>query len=384
MSRLDELIRELCPNGVKHLEIGSFAKGETTRNKGQYCKLAYSITQSGLMPTSEYFKDAKVTSEDTSGYKIVRKDWFVYSPSRIDVGSINYLRDQEEVIVSPLNVVFSVDKAIIQPEYLLYFLQSRSGTWQILNQREGIEGTGRKMLPFDKFAKILVPVPSILVQQEIMRILGIFKEHISMLTAELSARKKQYEYYQEMLLVHASNNPIKRLGDTCRMKSGKAIKAIMLSEQPDNEHAYPCFGGNGIRGYIGEASHHGEYPIIGRQGALCGNVNYATGDFYATEHAVVVESLGDYNQRYLYYLLTSMNLNQYKSQGAQPGLAVGNLEELTAPVPSLEKQKQIVEVLDKFHALCNDLSAGLPAEIAARQKQYEYYRDKLLTFKELM
>jgi type I restriction enzyme S subunit len=77
-----------------------------------------------------------------------------------------------------------------------------------------------------------------------------------------------------------------------------------------------------------------------------------------------------------------MNLNQYKSQGAQPGLAVGNLENLIAPVPSLDVQKSIVSILDRFDALCNDLTIGLPAEIEARQKQYEYYRDKLLAFEE--
>jgi type I restriction enzyme S subunit len=115
---------------------------------------------------------------------------------------------------------------------------------------------------------------------------------------------------------------------------------------------------------------------------LCGNINYASGEFYATEHAVVVESKGAYLQRFLYYLLTSMNLNQYKSQGAQPGLAVGNIENLLAPVPSLKEQENIVSLLDRFDAICNDISTGLPAEIEAHQKQYEYYRDKLLTFKE--
>lgn len=78
-----------------------------------------------------------------------------------------------------------------------------------------------------------------------------------------------------------------------------------------------------------------------------------------------------------------MNLNQFKSQGAQPGLSVKRLEELMVPVPSLEEQRLIVSILDRFDALCNDLTSGLPAEIEARRKQYEYYRDKLLTFKEL-
>ncbi len=93
-------------------------------------------------------------------------------------------------------------------------------------------------------------------------------------------------------------------------------------------------------------------------------------------------SKGLYKQRYLFYLLTAMNLNQYKSAGAQPGLAVSKLETIPARVPSLEEQEKVVRILDRFDRLCNDLYFGLPAEIEARQKQYEYYRDKLLTFKE--
>ena len=172
------------------------------------------------------------------------------------------------------------------------------------------------------------------------------------------------------------------LGKTCDMKAGKAIKAVELVNDEDTEHPYMCYGGNGLRGFIGKTNYSGEYPIIGRQGALCGNVQYAEGTFYATEHAVVVSSKGFYKQRYLYYLLTAMELNQYKSAGAQPGLAVGKLETILAPVPPIEKQEEVVSILDRFDALCNDLSSGLPAEIEARQKQYEYYRDKLLSFKE--
>ena len=171
------------------------------------------------------------------------------------------------------------------------------------------------------------------------------------------------------------------IGETCEMRAGKAIRAEELEIEMDEMHPYCCFGGNGIRGYIGKKNYSGEYPIIGRQGALCGNVQYAYGDFYATEHAVVVKSKGMYEQRFLYYLLTAMNLNQYKSAGAQPGLAVGKLESILAPVPTLEEQRRIVDVLDRFDTICNNLSSGLPAEIEARKKQYEYYRDMLLEFK---
>ena len=247
-----------------------------------------------------------------------------------------------------------------------------------LNTAGGVPSLTQKVLN-----NVIIPVPPLPVQEEIVRILDSFTSLTAELQAELQARKKQYEYYCELLLSDNIDSPKKKLGDTCLMKSGKAIKASMLSSVLDDKHHYPCYGGNGIRGYISKVSHHGEFPIIGRQGALCGNVNYAVGDFYATEHAVVVKSLGEYTQRYLFYLLKSMKLNQYKSQGAQPGLAVGNIENLEASVPDLEKQNKIVKILDRFDRLCNDLTTGIPAEIAARQKQYEYYRDKLLTFKEL-
>ena len=92
----------------------------------------------------------------------------------------------------------------------------------------------------------------------------------------------------------------------------------------------------------------------------------------------MVTQLGKYDDRYLYHMLTEMDLNQYKSQGAQPGLSVGKLEELSIPLPPLAEQRRIVSILDRFDRLCNDLTSGLPAEIAARKKQYAYYRDKLL------
>ena len=166
------------------------------------------------------------------------------------------------------------------------------------------------------------------------------------------------------------------------MKAGKAIASSDISSEKTDTHQFPCYGGNGFRGYVKEANQHGEKPIIGRQGALCGNVCYVSGDYYATEHAVVVSDKGYYNSRFLYHLLVKMDLNQYKTAGAQPGLSVGKLELLPVPVPPLETQNKIVQVLDNFDSICSDLKIGLPAEIEARTKQYEYYRDKLLSFKE--
>lgn len=119
MSILEELLQELCPNGVEIEELGKIAVCQKARNKAHITEIAYSITQRGLVPTSDYFGEkTKITSSDTSGYYLVYKGWFVYSPSRIDVGSINYLRADGPVIVSPLDVVFSVDTTVIRPGFL--------------------------------------------------------------------------------------------------------------------------------------------------------------------------------------------------------------------------------------------------------------------------
>jgi type I restriction enzyme, S subunit len=172
------------------------------------------------------------------------------------------------------------------------------------------------------------------------------------------------------------------LGEAFKMRAGQHISASKIINSPGGSYLYPCFGGNGIRGYVESSSHDGSFLIIGRQGALCGNIQRARGAFYATEHAVVVTTENDVNPEWAFHMLTQMNLNQYASKSAQPGLAVGKLEEVKIAIPPLEEQIRIADILDKLDALVNDLSSGLPAEIAARRQQYAYYRDKLLCFKE--
>jgi type I restriction enzyme S subunit len=164
------------------------------------------------------------------------------------------------------------------------------------------------------------------------------------------------------------------------MKAGQHISASKISANKSTSHIYPCFGGNGIRGFVDEKSHDGSYLLIGRQGALCGNVHRMSGEFYATEHAVVVTAKDGINIDWAFHKLTLMNLNQYASKSAQPGLAVGKLAGLKVSVPSLDEQERIAAILDKFEAITASLTEGLPREIELRQQQYEYYRDLLLSF----
>ena len=166
------------------------------------------------------------------------------------------------------------------------------------------------------------------------------------------------------------------------MRAGHFISAASLSNLPHGGNKVPCFGDNGIRGYVDRKTHSGDYVLIGRQGALCGNVHRIEGDFYATEHAVVAKPRDGVNKDWLFHFLTKMNLNQYATKSAQPGLSVERISRLVVPLPSVGEQVKTARTLDSFDSLITNLSAGLPAELNARRQQYEYYRDRLLTFEE--
>ena len=143
-----------------------------------------------------------------------------------------------------------------------------------------------------------------------------------------------------------------KLGEVCLLKAGKFVSANDISPEY-NKGLYPCFGGNGIRGYVADYTHDGEFPLIGRQGALCGNVNLASGKFHATEHAVVVQPKIEMNVHWLYYALNAMNLGQYATGAAQPGLAVSKLETLSVEIPNISEQNKIAQTLYKVEQLVN-------------------------------
>ena len=130
----------------------------------------------------------------------------------------------------------------------------------------------------------------------------------------------------------------RKLGDvTKEFKSGNALKA----DEIDITGEYPVYGGNGLRGYTSTYNHDGEFALIGRQGALCGNTNYSVGKAYFTEHAVVVKTDENNDTRFMYYMLDTMNLGQYSDQSAQPGLAVNKLVRLENLFPKQEEQQRI-------------------------------------------
>ena len=119
----------------------------------------------------------------------------------------------------------------------------------------------------------------------------------------------------------------------------------------DDTYQYPCYGGNGLRGYVCYYNREGRYPLIGRQGALCGNINVADGKFYATEHAVIVDTYSETNINWTINALLYLNLNQYATSTAQPGLSVGTINDVLIPIPPLEEQKRISQSLYNWFAL---------------------------------
>lgn len=142
------------------------------------------------------------------------------------------------------------------------------------------------------------------------------------------------------------------------MQTGKNIQASELQSY-SKDAPYPCYGGNGIRGYLPKYSHHGTFPIIGRQGALCGNINVASGFFYATEHAVIVDYFAGTNVDLWTLFLECLNLNQYATATAQPGLSVAKIEEVPIPLPPINEQNRIVERISQWFSTIDIISKNL-------------------------
>jgi type I restriction enzyme S subunit len=142
----------------------------------------------------------------------------------------------------------------------------------------------------------------------------------------------------------------KQLIDVCKMQAGKFVRAADINEKKKHD-MYPCYGANGLRGFTKTFTHAGRYSLIGRQGALCGNITLVTGEFHATEHAVVTTPKEGVYSNWLFYKLTHLNLNQYATGQAQPGLSVDNLERVAVEVSKKEEQQKIADCLSSIDEL---------------------------------
>lgn len=404
MIKLKQLIEQLCPDGVEYKSLACI----TTNITDGMHSLPNKIVTNSAYPilSAQNINHGKI---DFITNKYVSKETYDKENKRTNVrtgdvlltivGAIGRVAVVEKDITALFQrsiCVIKLNRSLISSYYLRYALESRPVQEYMI---KNAHGAAQKGLYLKEVSKILIHVPPLEVQAEIVRILDTFTEFTTELTTELANRKKQYEYYRDILL--KTDAPHYMLEDICDIVDyrGKTPKKV-------DEGIFLVTAKNIRKGYIDyeksqEYVNPDDYAEIMRRGlpkigdvlitteAPCGNVAQIDREDVALAQRVIKyrpknEAL---NSSYLKYVLLGEEFQRKLMSAATGGTVKGikgsKLHKLTIPVPPIEEQRRIVEILDRFDKLCNDISEGLPAEIEARQKQYEYYRDKLLTFKEL-
>ncbi|MFR4521288.1 MAG: restriction endonuclease subunit S [Faecalibacterium prausnitzii] len=375
------------------------------------------IHNSDIQPNKVVLKSIEYVSEEfaeKNKKKVLRKGDIITVHTG-DVGTSAVIDDEFDGAIGFTTITTRIrDRKKITPEYLCHYLNSR----QCKRDIERVTISDRNNLNQKNYEKLTVPVPPLDVQSRIVNVLDNFEKICSDLNiglpAEIEARQKQYEYYRDKLLTFAeTGNTILSRAEQSRAEQSRAeqsralIKLLQyvfgyamlpLSEIANvfrgeyitkkNEKAgnIPVIlGGQEPAYYIDRANHIGEIVAVARSGASAGFVSYWDEPIFITDGFGYEVKKEVAIPKYLYYVLKNkeIELNGMKRGAGVPHVSGERLGEINLPVPPIEEQKRIVSILDRFDAICNDLTSGLPAEIEARQKQYEYYRDKLLTFKEV-
>lgn len=278
---------------------------------------------------------------DKSATKLVPEN-SVAIVTRVGVGKLafmpfSYATSQDFLSLSVLKT---------EPKFTVYALYKK-----LQSELNAVQGTSIKGVTKDELLAKKVMIPCYKEQEKIGSYLHSLDHLITLHQRKCDETKKLKKYMlQKMFPQNGSKVPEirfkgftdeweqRKLGDVAQeFKSGNSLKADEIDITGD----YPVYGGNGLRGYTSTYNHDGEYALIGRQGALCGNMNYSAGKAYFTEHAVVVKADENNDTRFLYYMLDTMNLGQYSDQSAQPGLAVNKLVKLENSFPKKEEQQQI-------------------------------------------
>lgn len=383
MSRIDELSARLCPQGVNRRSIGSLITRVRDRGKNdKSISQVYVVSNTQGIVRSEDFHDKEIHSDDTSNYTIIRPGMFAYNPSRLNIGSLGLLTYDVSGLVSPMYVVFSIDNKVINKDYLMYNLKSSYVRTKIDSLKE--EGA-RFRFDFKRWDRIEIPVPPLEVQEEIVRILDKFKNLSLILEKELDYRKQQYKYYRNEMLMFDTNIPQMTLDEVCNISAGGDAPKEEMSKEKTEQYNIPIIsngiGENAFYGYTSSPRITEPAVTVAARGTI-GYAEYRDYPYFPIIRllSVIPKDTSVLNTRYLYYCLQGKEYNVPTS--GIPQLTAPMLKKVIVPVPDLSVQERIVSVLDTFEAFCSDLNIGLPAEINARQKQFEYYRDKLLNFKE--
>lgn len=391
MSKLDELISKFCPNGVEFVQLWKVTNWDKRFNSVDKNKQPQIISYPYLLaadlfkleqPSGNVFllstgeQTGWTTEELAADYlcdgEVVCIPW---GKSRPVKEVLKYYKGK--FVTADNRIATSNDTAKLLNKYLYYWM---------LNSGEMIDrfyrGSGIKHPSMNDVLNMEIPIPPLPVQEEIVRILDKFTKLTAELTAELTARKKQYEYYKNELFSNAENAQMTTLdliAENCDSQRKPVTSGIR--EAGD----IPYYGASGIVDYVKDYIFDGDYLLISEDGAnlLARNTPIAfsvLGKTWVNNHAHVLKFDEYATRRYVEMYLNSIDLSPYITGAAQPKLNQKNLNNIKIPLPALPEQQRIVDILDHFDTLCNDISSGLPAEIEARQLQYEYYRDKLLTF----
>lgn len=389
MSRIDDLIAEYCPDGVKHQtlgEIGEFIRGNGIqkrdfRDSGFGCiHYGQIYTYYGLFADhTKSFIDPNLAEKRKKAYK---GDLVIATTSENeeDVCKACAWLGEEPIAISGDAYIFRHHQ---NPKYISYCFQSELFQSQ---KKKYITGTKVLRVNGDAMAKIHVPVPPLPVQEEIVRILDSFSSLEAELEAELEARRKQYTHYRDELLTFDRERVLViTVGELCDINRGRIMSKGYLEK---HRGAYPVYSSqtanNGRFGFINSYDYDGEYITWTTDGANAGSVFYHDEKFSITNVCGLLRIKDSrVRAKYLKYVL-DVTAKQYVNTGmGNPKLMSNVMKQIKVGIPSLAEQDMIISILDRFDKLTNDLSSGLPAEIEARRKQYEYYRDRLLSFDEL-
>ena len=391
MSKLDELIKKYCPNGVEYKKLGEVASVERGKRV-----VREQLSQNNGFPVYQ-------NSLTIMGYHNAT-NYSANTPFIIGAGAAGEVGYSIVDFWAADDCFPIVGKAKGLNMYIYHVL-----LWKKPYLISKIRKASIPRLSRDFIVNMVIPVPPLPVQEEIVRILDSFTSLTAELQAELQARKKQYEYYADKLFV--SDIPTEdwmSVGDTIQsLKTGlNPRQSFKLNVGGDK----PYITGKNIYNNSINVSEKTDLitddviSLINKRACLAtGDVLFASTGTGTVGRMAVVDNY-DFSWSvsetifclkpkksvihpyYLMYALyTQSAKNQFEpriSKGSVPHLKVKDLLEVKIPVPNMKEQKRIINLMRKFDSLCNNISQGLPAEIAARQKQYEYYRDKLLTFKE--
>ena len=393
MSKLEELIRERCPFGVEYKKLKEIAHYGKQRIDASEVNENNYVGVENLLPNKEGKIDANYVPSSGSVIK--------FDKGNILIGNIRpylkkiWLSDQDGGTNGDVLVVQIKNESVITPQFLFYLLSSERFFYYDVKFSKGA-----KMPRGDKTAvmEYEIPVPPLPVQCEIVRILDNFKELTEKLTEELAARKKQYAYYRDKLLSFSPQEKVRniQLGDIAKFVygyTGKAkdegtVRFIRITDISEENRLNIC----DVK-YIDLTEDNKKYLLkrgdllLARTGATYGKTLYFDSNEPAIYASFLVKIIPDNsiirNKYYWHFSKSSLYWEQakkYVSKGGQQQFNANAVSRVIIPVPPLDIQDKIIKILDHFDTLCSDLNIGLPAEIEARKKQYEFYRDALLTY----